>query len=140
MGYKQCVLICFFYVAFICFSNDLSLRMKKVGIGFGSKRKLAPSEASERQRVLDLRHSKYVTQRALQNVVDAGKQDGVLHHSSRVAQWRARKSIGRLETPYGKLVTEYTRDEITYGISPPLAAMWYHTQHSQNYRQVIMDS
>ena len=61
MGYKLCVLISFFYVAFICLSGDLSLRMKKVGIGFGSKRRVKPSEASERQRALDLRHSKYVT-------------------------------------------------------------------------------
>ena len=114
--------------------------MKKVGIGFGSKRRTNPSEASERQRVLDLRHSKYVTQRALKNVVDSIREDGLLYHSSRVAQWRARKSIARVETPYGQLVEEYTHEGISYGVSPPLAAMWYHAKHSKAYSDVIQDS
>ena len=137
MRYTVFALICLYYV-FIWLSYDLL--MKKVGIGFGSKRRLNPSEASERHRTLELRHSKYVTQRALRNVVEAIKADGPLHHSSRAAQYRARKSIARTETPYGQLVIERTRDEVTYGVSPPLAAMWYHTKHSKSYSEVILDS
>ena len=121
----------------------LFILIASAGPSLGMERKIVAKRASaadERDRLLALRHTKYVTQRALKFVVESIQQDGPIHNSSRVTQWRARQSIAYSETPYGRLIEVYTVDGMRFGISPPFAAMYYHARNSASYAAILNDT
>ena len=113
-------------------------------LSLGMKRKsaaAAPSASSEYGRCLSLRHIKFVTQSALERIVNSIISDGILHNHSQRTQYRARKALAHTVTPYGKLVKEISvTDEIRFGVSPPLAAMYHHAKTSHSYSQIIQDT
>ena len=98
------------------------------------------SAADERERLLALRHTKFVTQRALRFVVESIQRDGPIHNSSRTTQYRARQSIAYTETPYGRLVEVHTVNGMKFGVSPPFAAMYYHARNSASYAAILKDT
>ena len=114
------------------FSSGLSLGMRR-----GEKR---VSAADERDRLLGLRHTKYITQRALVNVVEDLQRNGPLHNSSRATQYRARQALAYSETPYGRMIEVHEANGMTFGISPPFAAMHYHARNSASYASILKDT
>ena len=116
------------YVVFVLLFSGPLLGMKR------------GTEVDERARILELRHSKYITQRALKNVLDSIQRDGPIQHSSRASQYRARQSVAYHETPYGPLLVVHTVNGMRFGISPPLAAMYYHARNSPCYASVVKDA
>ena len=111
------------------------------GPSLGMKRGTARvSEADEWGDLMALRHTKYVTQRALSSLVQSIQRDGPIQHSSRTTQYRARQSIAYHETPYGRLLDVHTVNGMSFGISPPFAAMYYHARNSASYAAVLRDT
>ena len=115
-----------------CLASGPSLGMKRGTTKLSTK--------DETNRLLGLRHNHYVTQRALQYIVESIKEDGPLVHSSRMAQYRARNEIAKHETPYGRMVEVHTENGMTFGISPPFAAMYYHARNSASYAALLKDT
>ena len=109
------------------------------------KRGLVTDAIDRHKRLIQLRHSKFVSQRALQNVVESVRGSPIEYGVSRKMQYIARKSMCKTETPYGPLVVEHTTklvdgEDFPFGIAPPLANMWYVTLHSPAYEACVRDT
>ena len=105
------------------------------------KRKLGDvPRAQEDGRLNWLRHSKYVSRRALANVIKSVQEEPVSNPSS-TSQYRARKNLAATKTPYGPLVEEVKlENDVTLGISSPLAAMYWSCKHSPSYADIVFSA
>ena len=86
--------------------------------------------ARDHARLLELRHTKFVTQSALENLLRNVEAEGPIHGCSRRTQYRVRKAVAYTATPYGPRVKPIEHDGTKFGLSPPLASMWNATRHS----------
>jgi hypothetical protein len=87
-----------------------------------------------------LRHSRYVSRRALANVITSVQKE-LVHNPSTTSQFRARKNLASTQTPYGPLVEEVKlENEVSLGISNPLAAMYWSCKHSSSYADIVFSA
>lgn len=102
----------------------------------------------EQTRLINLRHRHYVSQRGLQHVINAVR-DNPVEHASRATQYRSRKNLCATPTPYGPLVTEYqlplrplpdssVPGELNLGISNAAALMWWNCLNAPAYASVVL--
>ena len=116
-------------------------------------KKHAPGEraASEAHvQLVSLGRSSYVSQRGIKNLLQDVEAKGVPEWYSRGSQYRARKAVTQLETPYGPLVRELPvvlhrkqadksikQIDDTIGIQNPLAFLYYHAKTSEHYSGIV---
>ena len=109
------------------------------------KRKIDVPLIEKQLRITGLRHQRFVSQRALQNVVTSIQNEPLGAGVSRARQYVARKEIVHAKTPYGPLVAERTLklndgSDFTLAVASPLALMFYHAKYSESYTQVVKDT
>lgn len=103
---------------------------------------------AKRRRAFELKalgKESYASQSAIANLLTHIRTHGIPEASSRASQYRARKEICGIMTPYGRLVQNVTLktakgDDINVSMQAPLPFLHYNAEHSESYARMIMDA
>ena len=75
----------------------------------------------------------YVSMRGIASLVNASKSDGIPEANNRSTQYRACKTVSRVETPYGTIIKDVDLDGITFAVQCPLPMLHKCAELSHDY-------
>ena len=102
-------------------------------------------KTTDAKALMSLGRASYASKSGIASLVSHIKAHGVPDTFDKTAQFRARKTVCRTETPYGKLVVELPVEFSTgppgkLGFQNPLAFLHYHCGESKHYAQIVSDA